>query len=648
MIDSLTPTWLVLGFLLGIAPWLPLHRTWARSSVILICGGLSIRYLLWRWTATLPTGLSNLEQLWMWTVFAVECVGYTSLAILLLVMTRRTDRAGEADRHEARLRALPPAELPCVDLLIPTYNEELEVLRRTIIGAKSVDYPNLEVYVLDDGRREWLRLFCREQGVHYVTRPDNQHAKAGNLNHGLRHARGEFFAVLDADFVPLPNFIFRTLGFFEDPRVGVVQTPQYFFNPDPIQCNLELREDWVDEQRLTFEDIQPCRDAWDTAYCCGSCSVLRRAAVDEAGGIPTESVTEDVLTTLVLLRRGYITRYLNEKLTHGLAPESLEAFFVQRSRWCRGGLQILFLEHGPFGRGLTPLQRLVFATVGLDWVVQCLIRLLVMAIPLAAIYCGLRPYEAVSTETFLFYLLPVWLSLKGVFFYLAPRRHFPLITTATWLLICIRILPAVLATLVQPFGAPFRVTPKGKDARQQSDRLVLGTTLALMLVFVVAMFLNRFPQFSLVDSALSGIASLFCLYNLALLLLVWFMAVELPRRKSEEWFAADEDCHLMVAGQPMAAGLTRISEAGAELIIRNGPPEEQSVSLEVSGVGPLPATIRSRRRQRVVVEFDGLPPLAHERLILKLFGGLCDNTVRQANPLRMLLRLCRRFLLGRR
>src|SRR5205814_9221048 len=107
--------------------------------------------------------------------------------------------------------------------------------------------------ILDDGRRDWLEALCRRKGVHYLTRPDNAHAKAGNINHALEYLRRhpdppEFVAVFDADFVPQRAFLWRTMPLFQDADVGLVQTPQHFFNKDPIQSNLLIGHVWPDEQ----------------------------------------------------------------------------------------------------------------------------------------------------------------------------------------------------------------------------------------------------------------------------------------------------------------------------------------------------------------------------------------------------------------
>ena len=160
----------------------------------------------------------------------------------------------------------------------------------------------------------------------------------------------DFVAIFDADFIPQRNFLMRTIGFFADPTIGVVQVPHAFYNYDPTQSSLALQTTLPDDQRFFFEAVMPSRDGWDAAFCCGSNSVTRRAALRSVGDVlPTESITEDMLFSITLLRKGYITRYLCERLAVGLAPEGLKAFFVRRRRWARGAMQILYLAAGPLG-----------------------------------------------------------------------------------------------------------------------------------------------------------------------------------------------------------------------------------------------------------------------------------------------------------
>src|SRR6185369_16550055 len=214
--------------------------------------------------------------------------------------------------------SLPQGELPSVDVYIPTFNEPMEVLEKTITGVLCLDYPNFKPWVLDDGRRPWVKAFCESQGVGYLTRADNAHAKAGNINHALTKTNSDFVAIFDADFIPQRNFLMRTIGFFADPNIGIVQVPHAFYNYDPTQSSLALQKALPDDQRFFFEAIMPSRDGWDAAFCCGSNSITRRDALRSVGdALPTGSITEDMLLSLALLRQGFVTRFVNEPLAYG-------------------------------------------------------------------------------------------------------------------------------------------------------------------------------------------------------------------------------------------------------------------------------------------------------------------------------------------
>src|SRR5207253_652108 len=177
---------------------------------------------------------------------------------------------------------------------------------------------------------------------------------------------------------------------FHDAKIGIVQAPHTFYNQDPMQTNLALHKAIPDDQRFFFEAIMPSRDAWDAAFCCGSNSVTRRAALRQVGdALPTTSITEDMMLSLTLLRKGYVTRYLCERLAVGLAPENTRAFFVQRQRWARGAMQILFQADGPLGRNLTLMQRLLFLPT--HWLSQSLMLMLAIIAPIVFLWTDIRP-----------------------------------------------------------------------------------------------------------------------------------------------------------------------------------------------------------------------------------------------------------------
>ena len=325
--ELMAPLALVFGAVYLLGPMLPLSRLWTRMLVFAVVWLVIARYLEWRLFETvIPAGGEWYEVGWVWFCFAVELLALFDALILYLAFLRTSDRHAEADAHEARLRSLPPDEAPSVDLYIPTYNELLEVLEKTVTGALCLEYANFKIWALDDGRRPWLKAFCEAKGVGYLTRPDNSHAKAGNINHALTKTNADFVAIFDADFIPQRNFLIRTMGFFANPRVGIVQVPHAFYNYDPTQSSLALQKALPDDQRFFFEAVMPSRDGWDAAFCCGSNSVTRREAPRSVGdALPTELITEDMLLSIALLRNGYITRYLCERLAFGRAPEGLNA-----------------------------------------------------------------------------------------------------------------------------------------------------------------------------------------------------------------------------------------------------------------------------------------------------------------------------------
>ncbi len=283
-----------------------------------------------------------------------------------------------------------PESWPTVDVLVPTYNEPLHVVRGTVLAAKAMEYPagKKRVLLLDDGRRDEFREFAAEVGVEYVIRDNNAHAKAGNINHALRRTNGELVAIFDCDHVPARSFLLRTLGWFQRERdLGLVQTPHHFYSPDPFERNLGQFRRVPNEGELFHRLVQDGNDLWNASFFCGSCAVLRRAALDEIGGIAVETVTEDAHTALRMQRNGWSTAYINIPLGAGLATESLAAHIGQRIRWARGMTQILRLENPLFAPGLTLSQRLCYFNATTHFLFAAP-RLIFLTIPLVYLVFG--------------------------------------------------------------------------------------------------------------------------------------------------------------------------------------------------------------------------------------------------------------------
>ncbi len=279
-----------------------------------------------------------------------------------------------------------------VDVFVPTYKEPLEIIRRTIIAAKNIKYPH-QTFLLDDGKREEVKNLAQELGVIYVVRENNLYAKAGNLNNALSISKAEFILVLDADHIAMPHALDVTLGFFAEENVAMVQTPQDYYNIDAFQYMNSNKNNAIWHDQTFFYNIsQPCRDSFNAASCVGTGVVYRRSALDKIGGIPTDTVTEDIHTSLKLHKAGYKIINLNESIAYGIAASDLEEYYKTRRRWAHGNLHALSLENIIFCKELSFKQKLSYLTLGLIYL-EGWQQLFLFIIPLGALFFGLQPFE---------------------------------------------------------------------------------------------------------------------------------------------------------------------------------------------------------------------------------------------------------------
>ena len=296
---------------------------------------------------------------------------------------------------------------PTVDVFIPSYNEPLSVVMPTVIAALAMDWPRekIKVYLLDDGRRDDFREFAASVDVTYLTRSDNVHAKAGNINAALPKTDGELIAIFDCDHIPTRTFLQATVGLFlEDRQLAMVQTPHHFLSPDPFERNLQLFRLMPNEGELFYGLVQDGNDLWNATFFCGSCAVLRRTMLLEIGGVAVETVTEDAHTALKLHRLGYNTAYLGVIQAAGLATESLSTHVGQRIRWARGMAQIFRIDNPLFGKGLRWPQRLCYLNAMLHFFYG-LPRIIFLTAPLTYLFFEAHIIRA-SADMIAAYALP--------------------------------------------------------------------------------------------------------------------------------------------------------------------------------------------------------------------------------------------------
>lgn len=349
------------------------------SALMLIVLSLTVscRYIWWRYTSTLnwndPVSLVCglillIAETYAWVVLVL---GYFQVVWPL-------------NRQPVPLPK-DMSQWPTVDIFVPTYNEDLNVVKNTIYASLGIDWPKdkLTIWILDDGGRETFRQFAETVGVKYIARTTHEHAKAGNINNALKYAKGEFVSIFDCDHVPTRSFLQMTMGWFlKEKELAMMQTPHHFFSPDPFERNLGRFRKTPNEGTLFYGLVQDGNDMWDATFFCGSCAVIRRAPLDEIGGIAVETVTEDAHTSLRLHRLGYSSAYMRIPQAAGLATESLSAHIGQRIRWARGMVQIFRLDNPLFGKGLKLPQRLCYVNAMFHFL-SGIPRLVFLTAPLA-------------------------------------------------------------------------------------------------------------------------------------------------------------------------------------------------------------------------------------------------------------------------
>lgn len=439
------------------------------QCVTVIAVAFTLYYLIWRLSTLNPDAM-----MLSWLLWLAEAYGLM-VFLLYAFMTWRL------------VYPVPPKpkRSPIVDVFIATYNEPIDVLRATMAGCTKIRYPH-RTYILDDGGREEVRALAAAFDCEYIARPTHEGAKAGNLNYALRRTNGELIATLDADHIPLPGFLDETIGFFEDPTVAAVQGPQLFYNLDSFEHE---SPDWH-EQKLFFHVILPGKNRTNSAFWCGTPSVLRRSAIESIGGIAEETVTEDLHTSIRLARHGYHVVYIDRPLAVGLAPATLKDFLAQRFRWAQGAMQVFRKDNPLCGRGLTLSQRLSFFS-SMETYFDALQKLTLLAIPILVLVTGALPISTLSWSFWVRFTPYMILTFSAL--WLLGRGIYNIWDILLYDAIKMFTFTSALRTLITGRTRPFQVTSKvaGDGNRSPFQPLftphwvMMGLSLAAIAVGVV-------------------------------------------------------------------------------------------------------------------------------------------------------------------
>lgn len=604
----------LVGTALVLAPHLNRDSLVVRHLLVAFSTVVVIRYVIWRSLFTLPPPEWSARVIGCYAFFALEMLA-TYQAIKDFYWYRRTvNRSGEADR----LLDWYGSEAPRIDVLIPTYNEPWEVLEKTLVGAFNQNYPNYSVWVLDDGRRPWLKDKVEQLGAGYLTRADNRHYKAGNLNSGLQQlrARGislEYLALLDADFIARPEFLRRTMALMSSADTGIVQTPQCFYNPDPIQRAFGGVQGWPDEQRSWFDKTLATLDASNAATCCGTSCLVRVRALEAIGDFPTESVCEDTLSSMKMRQKGWQTRFLNERLSVGLAPEGLEEFLTQRARWMLGGVQnTRFMGPGPGVRG-----RLLYWLALWKMAIFGLMRFTWGGAAILFWFTGVWLIDMRTSEMLLFFA-PLWIdrAMQGWMF--AGRRNL-FVSDVQWLLMAPLWIKVILQAVLSRSKTSFKVT----DKALYRDRIVVHWRTLRWFLLLGGLLLAG-VLYTLLDpqapAHLDGFVQLNMFASIYFLMMAMAAAaptIELPRRRSSDRYASRELVQVTIDGEQRSWRCRDISLDGVLLEV-DAEPASEVVTLRVADVGEVRARL-ARRAGKKLWAFAFQSPELRPALIRKLY-----------------------------
>ncbi|MER0240136.1 UDP-forming cellulose synthase catalytic subunit [Fulvimarina sp. MAC8] len=598
---------------------LNLGGTW-RLVAMALGTTIVLRYVYWRTTSTLPP-VSELENflpallLYLAEMYSVLMLGLSLFVVAAPLPPRNVRTNWSSDR------------LPSVDVFVPSYNEDVELLSNTLAAALSMNYPSdrLKVWLLDDGgttqkrtsehagesqnavrRHTKLKQLCEELGAIYITRDQNEQAKAGNLNNALMHSQGDLVAVFDADHAPARDFLIRTTHFFErDPKLFLVQTPHFFLNPDPLEKNLRTFEKMPSENEMFYGIIQRGLDKWNAAFFCGSAAVLRREALKETGGFSGLSITEDCETALELHSRGWNSIYVDTPLIAGLQPGTFASFINQRSRWGQGMMQILRFRFPLFKRGLSLPQRLCYMSATLFWLFP-FPRLIFLVAPLFYLFFDFEIFTASGVE-FLAYTLTYVIVNLIMQNYLYGRFRWPWISELYEYIQTVHLLPAVFSAIVNPHNPSFKVTSKNESIVQSRLSELSRPFFTIFGILLVALGVTIYRVMYEPDRAdLTLVVGGWNLLNLLLAGCALGVVSERGERSAGRRVKISRRCDVSVKNQTFAATIEDVSVRGVRVRIFGEVPQDLEIDMGISlqfssqmsgQVASLPAIIRNVRAE---------------------------------------------------
>ncbi|MCR5626083.1 MAG: cellulase family glycosylhydrolase [Lachnospiraceae bacterium] len=342
--------------------------------LVCISGAFTLIYFCWRIKWSVPFEFGFIAVAVNLILLVVEMMGFLET----LVHYR-----GVMGVRDYPLPLIDEEDYPEVDIFIATYNEPESLLRKTVNGCKHLEYPDknkVHIWICDDNRRKGIRALAQKMGVGYFDRDNNEGAKAGNLNNALSQTSAPYIVTLDADMIVRSEFLMKTIPYFvdmekynegkvpeEQKHLGLLQTPQCFYDPDVFQHTLYSERRVPNEQDFFYRTIEVAKTDTNSVIYGGSNTVLSRKALESIGGFYTKTITEDFATGLLIEEAGYLSLGLPKPLASGVTPDNFKEHIKQRTRWARGVIDTARKLHIIRKKGLNLSQKISYLSSVSYW-----------------------------------------------------------------------------------------------------------------------------------------------------------------------------------------------------------------------------------------------------------------------------------------
>ncbi len=527
-------------------------KIYKRNTFLFFTFVLTTVYLSWRVFFTLPFNEGIAQVIYGILLLGAEIVTcFTTLELFYRKFT--------STNYILPVPSVDHQHYPHVDVFIATHNEPLDILYKTANACTFMDYPDknkVHIYFCDDGNRPTVADLAAELGIGYLGLANNKHAKSGNLNNALAKTNSPLIATFDADMIPQRTFLMKTVPYFflptfieengqwrkrtpeeldESYKIGLIQTPQSFYNADLFQFNLYSEDSIPNEQDFFSREVNVMRNSSNAIAYTGSNTLIARQAMVDIGGFPIHTITEDFETSIRIQKEHYITYATSEVQAAGLTTTDFKSMLKQRKRWAQGVIQSLQNTKAIFTRKLSWAGRITYLSSYLYWW-SFLNRIIFILAPILFALFDFRTVKCTLPQLLVFWL-PFYLFYSLSFRYLSSN-----VRSNRWSQIIDTIFSPYLISCVvlESFGIherKFKVTSKEK--KERSDMIYAVPHLILLALSILAFFHFIFGKYGWALISSSIILFWLCYNMISLVYAIFFMAGRKAYRKFDRIHASE-------------------------------------------------------------------------------------------------------------